>query len=269
MKVLRSRAGWSVRSWSGVRGGVWGPFVVVVVVRGNGFRITARDRAIVNFIGRQVGVEARQIAAWQSMDKAHVFRRCARLVELGLLRRERVVHGRPGLYLATKAGLGFARLELPVARLSLWSYVHAVELVWLSIDLEREFGQERVLTERQVRAAEGRAAWEARRSHERHRPRYALAGDGGPRSLHIPDLADEGGAPNGGTLFVELELSVKASERRREIVRSYLQSSHVERVRYYAAADAFAAIGRTVDEARAHDVVELREWWPTVAVGGA
>src|SRR3954471_6058526 len=145
-------------------------------VRRNGFRITARDETIVRFVGLQVGVEARQIAAWQAMDKAHVFRRCARLVELGLLRQERVVHGRPGLYLATKAGLEFAELELPAARVNLWSYIHAVELVWLYIDLEREFGPDRVLTERQIRTLEGREAWDARRSYERHRPRYALDG---------------------------------------------------------------------------------------------
>lgn len=201
------------------------------------------------------------------MDRAHVFRRCKRLVGLGLLRQERVVHGRPGLYLATKAGLEFAGLSLPAARVNLWSYAHAVELVWLFIDLEREFGPGRVLTERQIRTLEGRAAWEAQRSHERHRPRYALEGSGGPRSLQFPDLVVDGGAPNGGLLFVELELSVKASERRREIVRSYLHSPQAELVRYYAAGEALRAMRRTVDGAHADDVVELREWWPVTQIG--
>lgn len=236
-------------------------------MRCNGFRITDRDEAIVRFAGLQVAVEARQIAAWQQMDKAHVFRRCKRLVELGLLRQERLVHGRPGLYLATRAGLEFAELELPVARLNLWSYAHALELVWLHIDLEREFGPDRILTERQVRTLESRAAWEAERSYERHRPRYALAGSGGPRSLHFSDLVVEDGAPGGGMLFVELELSVKAAERRREIVRAYVRGSHVERVRYYAAREALAAMRRTVARERADDFVELREWWPAAGMG--
>jgi hypothetical protein len=73
-------------------------------MRSSGFRVTDRDVEIVRFIGLQVAVEARQIAAWQQMDKAHVFRRSKRLVGLGLLRHERVVHGRPGLYLATASG---------------------------------------------------------------------------------------------------------------------------------------------------------------------
>ena len=237
-------------------------------MRCTGFPITDRDEAIVRFVGLQVAVEARQIAAWQQMDKAHVFRRCKRLVELGLLRHERVVHGRPGLYLATRAGLEFAELELPVAKLNLWSYAHALELVWLQIDLEREFGPERVLSERQIRSAEFPAAWAAKRSYERHRPHYALSGSGGPRSLHFPDLVVDGGAPGGGLLFVELELSVKASERRREIVCSYVRSSHVERVRYYAAGEALRAMRQTVQRERAGEFVELREWWPTTAVGG-
>lgn len=235
-------------------------------MRSNGFRITARDEEIVRFVGLQMAVEARQIAVWQQMDKAHVFRRCKRLVELGLLRQERVVHAGPGLYLATRAGLDFAELSLPVAKLNLWSYAHAVELVWLWIDLEREFGSERVVSERQIRTLEGRAAWEAERSHARHRPRYALAGSGGPRSLHFPDLVVEGGAPKGGALFVELELTVKAAERRREIVHSYLRSPQAEQVRYYAAGDAFTAMRRTLTRERV-DVMELREWWATTAIG--
>jgi hypothetical protein len=236
-------------------------------MRCRGFRITERDDAIVRFVGLQVAVEARQIAAWQQMDKAHVFRRCKRLVELGLLRQERVAHGQPGLSLATRAGLEFAELELPVAKLNLWSYAHEVELVWLHIDLEREFGPGSVLTERQIRTLEGRAAWEAERSHERHRPRHALSGNGGPRSLHFPDLVVEGGAPQGGLLFVELELSVKAAERRREIVGAYVRGSHVERVRYYAAREVLGPMQRTVTQERAGEFVELREWRPTTRVG--
>jgi hypothetical protein len=202
------------------------------------------------------------------MDKAHVFRRCRRLVELGLLRQERVVHGRPGLYLATKAGLDFADLELPAPRVSLWSYAHAVELVWLWIELEREFGADRVLTERQIRSLEFRDAWAAERSNRLHRPRYALAGSGGPKSLHFPDLVVEGGAPEGGALFVELELTVKRSERRREIVRSYGYSAQAERVRYYATGEALRAMERTL--AREHsELAELWEWSTVSAVGPA
>jgi hypothetical protein len=238
-------------------------------VRRNGFRITERDEAIVRFVGLQVGAEARQISAWQGMDRAHVFRRCKRLVELGLLRQERVVHGRPGLYVATKAGLDFAGVGLPPAKINLWSYEHAVELVWLYIDLWREFGAGRVATERAIRSNEFGNAWAAERAWEHYRPRFALAGRGGPRSLYFPDLVVEEGAPDGRTLFVELELSVKSSERRRQLVRDYCDASQVGRVRYYAAGAAFAAMRRTIERERAQAVIELREWWPTTAIGAS
>jgi hypothetical protein len=159
--------------------------------------------------------------------------------------------------------LEFAGLSLSPAKVNLWSYVHAVELVWLAIDLQREFGPGRLVTERAIRSHEFGNAYAAQRSGERYTPRYALAGRGGPRSLYFPDLVVPGGSSNGGTLFVELELSMKASERRRQLVRDYLCASQVRRVRYYAAGDAFAAMGRTIAQERAHDVIELREWWPT------
>ena len=238
-------------------------------VRRNGFRITSRDEEIVRFVGLQVGAEARQIAAWQEMDRAHAFRRCKRLVELGLLRRERVVHGLPGLYVATRAGLEFADLDFNVAKVNLWSYVHAVELVWLYIELWREFGPGRVATERAIRSSEFQNAFAAQRSWEHYSPRYGLRGRGGPRSLYFPDLVVTGGAPDGGTLFVELELSVKAAERRRQVVREYMSASQVGGVRYYAAGDAFAAMRRTIEREQAQDVIELREWWPGTLVGAA
>lgn len=147
-------------------------------VRSDGFRITERDVAIVRFVGGQVGAEARQIAAWQGMDRAHVFRRCKRLVELGLLRQERVVHGRPGLYVATKAGLELADVDLRPARVNLWSYVHSVELVWLYTDLRREFGPGRLATERTIRSLEFGNALAAQRARTYYEPGYALRGNG-------------------------------------------------------------------------------------------
>ena len=149
-------------------------------------------------------------------------------------------------------------LELPPAKVNLWSYVHGVELVWLFIDLEGEFGSDAVRTEREIRALEFRAGSAAERSRKRHRPRYALARRDGPRSPYFPDLVVDGGAAGGGTLFVELELSVKASERRRAIVRDYELASQVGGVRYYAAGDAFAGMRRTVEGERAGGVIDLR-----------
>ena len=231
--------------------------------RRGGFRITERDDEMVRFAGLHVAVEARQLAEWLEMDEAHVFRRGARLAELGLLQRNRILHDRPGAYSATAAGLERARLELPVARINLAHYEHSLELVSLYIELEREFGYGRVLSERQLRSLELRALAQAERARRSHRPTHAVALRSAARGLHFPDLVVEWGAPDGGQLAVELELTPKSRGRRAQILAAYRDAAHVERVRYYATPEALRALERTIEDERVNDsaeVVELYEW---------
>jgi hypothetical protein len=225
-----------------------------------GFRITERDDEIVRFAGLHMAVEATQLAAWLDMCVTTVRRRAARLAELGLLEKERVVHARPSAYTATAAGLERSGLQLPVARISLAHYEHSLELVWLFIALEREFGYGRVRSERQLRSQELRAAAEAQRARTRHRPTHAVPLASAKRGLHFPDLVVEWGAPNGGLLAVELELTSKGQARRRQIVSAYRNASHVERVRYYAPPEPLRLLERTVAAERATQVVELQPW---------
>jgi hypothetical protein len=225
-----------------------------------GFRVTARDDEMVRFAGLHMGVEARQLAAWLGMDIDHVWRRAAALVELGLLEQHRVLHARPGIYCATAAGLERGALELPPARVTLAHYEHSVELVWLHIELEREFGIGRVVTERQLRSRELRAAAEAERQRKRHRPHYAVPLRSAARGLHFPDMAVEWAAPNGGLLAAELELTTKSRSRREQIVAAYAAASNVECVRYYAAPEPLRAIERTLEGAYAGELVELYAW---------
>src|SRR6267154_3845644 len=77
-----------------------------------GFRITERDDEIVRFAGLHMAVEATQLAAWLDMCVTTVRRRAARLADLGLLSKQRVVHARPSAYSATPAGLERAGLRL-------------------------------------------------------------------------------------------------------------------------------------------------------------
>ena len=233
--------------------------------RRNGFRLTARDAAIVRFAGRHYGVEARQVADRFGMDLANAHRRQARLVDAGLLEPRRVLHGRPGVYIATRAGLDWVRVALPAARISLATYEHDVELVGLAIELEREFDEAAVLTERELRSRDMPSAWAAYRSGAAVAPRYAVAVGSGtaPRGLHFPDIVVKGGAAQGGLLAVELELTVKGAARRRQIIGAYRDGFHIEQVRYYAAEEALRALRRTIAEERANDVapvVDLRAW---------
>lgn len=232
-----------------------------------GCRLTVRDKAIVAFAGRQRGVEARQVAERFEMDLANAYRRSARLVEAGLLEHRHVLHGLPGVYMATRAGLDWAGLGLPVARIDLATYAHDLEAVWLALALEREFTADAVLTERELRSRDMSAAWVAYRSGGPLAPRYAVAlnSNGGPRGLHFPDLVVDGGGPRGGLLAVELERTPKGAARRRRIVAAYRDGLHVDQVRYYAAPDTARALERTIADERANQVApvfDLRPWRP-------
>lgn len=233
----------------------------------NGFRLTPRDREIVAFAGRQRAVEARQIAERFEMDCANSYRRCARLGEAGLLEHRRVLYGQPGVYMATRAGLDWARVELPAARIDLATYVHDIEAVWLAVELEREFDRYSVLTEREVRSREMPDAWSAYRRGEPIEPRYAVAlgSNGGPRGLHFPDLVVDGGGPRGGLLAIELERTAKGGARRRKIVAAYRDGLNIDQVRYYAAPEAIRTLERTVADERANEIApvfDVRRWVP-------
>lgn len=171
------------------------------------------------------------------------------------------------MYLATRAGLDWARVDLPAARIDLATYMHDIEAVWLAIELEREFGTDSVLTEREVRSREMPGAWSAYRGGEPLEPRYAVAltSNGGPRGLHFPDLAVDGGGPRGGVLAVELERTAKGGSRRRKIVAAYRDGLNIDQVRYYAAADTMQTLERTIADERANEmaaVFDVRPWRP-------
>lgn len=231
-------------------------------------RITRRDDAIVRFVGTHVAVEAAQLVVWTGMDRSNLQRRLAHLVQYGLLDHERYLYGRPGVYSATRDGLARAGLGLAPARMNLSQYDHALGLVWLHIELEREFGPSAIVTERMLRLSEQRAAETARHLGEQYQPRYAATLAAGGARVHFPDLAVEIGAPRGGLLCVELELTPKTLARRREIVAGYRASAHIEQVRYYAPQDQLRALARVLDIAgiRGRDaLVDLRPWSvPTV-----
>jgi hypothetical protein len=203
-----------------------------------GFRITARDRAIVRWIGRQRMVTAAQIGERFELGRAVSYARLGGLTQLGLLEHQRIFHAEPGVYLATRQGLHAVDLELPPARVDLRTYRHDVELSSLVIELEREFGPERVVTEREIRATDTPGL----RQGSDYRPRFgvllpasgsrAMTPAGHPR-VHYPDAAVLAG-DSGGGLAIELERALKGRTRLRSILRAYVAARHVGRVRYYA-----------------------------------
>ena len=114
--------------------------------------------------------------------------------------------------------------------------------------IERQWGPDAYISEREVRLAELLA----------EKPLYS-AGVGRTDSeaplLHRPDLVIVAGER---PIAVEVELTAKAPRRLERIVRGWRRSRLVERVLYFApAGQAFDAVERTIARTHAEDRVEL------------
>ena len=233
-----------------------------------GFRVTARDKEILRWIGRLRMASATQVAERFHLGRAVTYARLAGLVRLGLLEHARVFHGAPGVYLATRAGLAAVDLELPPARIDLRTYAHDLELSSLVRQLEREHGRAGVSTEREMRAADtqlGLAPAEA--------PRFGipLAGahgqlqltPAGHQRLHFPDcaVALRCGETSSGMLTVELERTAKGRTRLRRILAGYVAARHITTVRYYARGDRVRDLVESeVAALRANALIEVWDW---------
>ena len=90
--------------------------------------VTNRDRAIVEWIGRLGAASAADVMARFGMGRTATYRRLAALVDQGVLATERLLHGQPALYVATRYGLQWARL----ARLDTCGVSDAMDRLGLS-----------------------------------------------------------------------------------------------------------------------------------------
>lgn len=211
---------------------------------------------------------AAQVAERFGLGRAVSYARLSGLVRLGLLEHARIFHAAPGIYLATRAGLACADLALPPPRVDLRTYAHDLELSALVIELEREFGAERIATEREMRAADTPVG-----SAPVGRPRLAVPLTGGhgqlqltplghPR-LHFADCVVRLEDPGAGShvLAVELERTAKGRSRLRGILAAYVAAHNVRKVRYYAMSDRVLALLTTeVGRLRAERLVEVRRY---------
>lgn len=188
------------------------------------FRITSRDREIVRWIGRLRMATAAQVTERFDLGRAVGYARLSGLVRLGLLDHARIFHATPGVYATTRAGLATVDLALPPARVDVRTYDHDLGLSSLVIELETEFGRDRVTTEREMRSVDAPLG-----AGPRAQPRFAVALTGGrdqlqltpvgyPR-LHFPDCAVTEPGHEGSSLAIELERTPKGRARLRSTFR--------------------------------------------------
>ncbi len=154
------------------------------------------------------------------------------------------------MWSATAAGLREGGLQLQVPKIDIRSYEHDLACGWLCLELEREFPDGRVLTEREIRAVDSGV----------DEPAYcpgARGRTGGFTRLHVPDLAVEARAGE-KPLAIEAELTLKAPRRLRSILRLYAGAGHLAGVRYYVAeARTRAAVERAIRDAEVNEFGEF------------
>jgi hypothetical protein len=185
----------------------------------------SRDLELVRFVGRHGVVAIEHVMAALGIAQAAAYRRVAACIERGLLERLHLLCGEPSLLRATRAGLRYAGLGLPVPVVSPGAVDHWLRCASTAQRLAAEFGADRILTERELRLLErleGRPIASAKLGEL----------PSGHSRLHRPDLvvfADQ------GVIAIEVELTPKAPRRLLALIRAWRGADWVAEVRYYCA----------------------------------
>ncbi len=173
-------------------------------------------------MGRHGVVTIADVMKVMGVGRSVAYERVAVSVEAGLLERLELLRSEPTLLRATREGLDYAGLGLPLAEVSAGSVTHWLRCVSTAHVLCEHFGAERVLTERELVFAErveGRPIASAE---------VGTLRSGAPR-LHRPDLAV---LAEFGLISIEVELTPKSPRRLEGIIRAWKVAKWVKEVHY-------------------------------------
>ncbi len=227
------------------------------VVESRGTRSAhSRDLELVRYVGRHGVVAMRHVMAALGVGRTAAYRRVAACVEHGLLERLELVRAEPGLLRATRDGLRFAGLGLPVATITPGAVDHWLRCATTAQLVGRHYGHERVLTERELVLAE---------QIEERPIASAKVGElpnGAPR-FHRADLAV---LAEGGTIAIEVELTPKSPRRLQGLIRAWRYAvglGVVAEVHYHCApGQTRKAVERAVAKVRAEQFISIGEAVP-------
>jgi hypothetical protein len=210
---------------------------------------TELDAEIVGWVGRLGAAGAEHVQGRFNMRRSWCYARLSQLVAGGLVEQRTLLHRRPGLYLATRAGLRWRGLErLGAFQVRPGGFEHAWEVATVAVALDGRLPGWRLLSEREIRVRE-------REDCELLASARVGALPGGRPALHRPDLALID--PAGQVLAVEVELSIKARARLEAICRGWARARHITRVYYLAAPPVMGALERAIRETRAQERVTV------------
>jgi hypothetical protein len=209
----------------------------------------ARDWQIVRWVARMGAVTLAHLRIRFELGRTVAYRRIAACTQAGLLERVETLRGQPTLIRATKRGIDFVGVPLPIAKVRPDLVGHWIACGDAALALEAEFGTEALVSEREIRLLERDAGRRVASAVVGERPE-------GPEILHRPDLAVRS---DGHWLAVEVELTPKAPERLEAIVRGWRRARWLAGARYYVGPGVVRAeVERAVTRTHAEGRVELR-----------
>ena len=179
-------------------------------------QITERDKEIVKFLAKFGFARADQVGKYLGASEFVAWRRMKKLAEEGYLRRERIFHGQPGVYLATRVGLGLIGCERKnVKPINVATYDH--DLIVLDISIYYHHQGYGITSEKELR--------------------QGTAGQIGERGTRerTPDLVLK---KNGKVVAVEFENSPKSMDRMTKILRFFGRSRKYDECWFFCSSEA-------------------------------
>lgn len=179
-----------------------------------GMRLTERDMKILHFINDFGFCEMPQIEKMFALAKPRSYQIIQRLIEAGLVKHERVFHGRHGIYRLSKKGASHTDLPAPL-RISLAHYNHSLAVLDVYLHLRQKHPDAEWLSER----------------HLAHQKYF----DGVGKRGHLPDgillLPDNDKKEQ--KIAIEVELRSKAKARIESILKWYTSQFDFFEVWYF------------------------------------
>jgi hypothetical protein len=169
-----------------------------------------RDRELVALVGRHGVMTIEQVMSAMRVGRTATYRRAAALIEAGLLERLDLLRSLPSLLRATRDGLRFAGLGMPVAKVSPGAVDHWVRCTTVAIEAARKYAPAPVLTEREIislEMIEGRRVASTSVGHSRGYERFHRA--------DVAVLREE------RNILFEVELTPKAPRRLEHLIRAW------------------------------------------------
>jgi hypothetical protein len=179
-----------------------------------GMQLTERDVRILHFINDFGFCEMPQLENMFSLTKRRSYQIIQRLIAAGLVKHERVFHGRHGIYRLSKKGA--SHTDLPaLSRISLAHYNHSLAVLDVYLHLRTQHPDAHWLSERHL-------------THEKYF-------DGVGKRGHLPDgillLPDAGKKEQ--KIAIEVELRTKAKARIESILKWYTTQFDFTEIWYY------------------------------------